>query len=68
MDTRKGSSDSSICLINNQNIIGIHKSGYPSKHINIGPFIGIILDDLEIDEKATEKRDDEKKINGENFF
>ena len=47
LDKSSGSSGSPICLINNQNIIGLHKSGSKSRPINYGTFIGIILDDLE---------------------
>ena len=45
--TKGGSSGSPICLINNQNVVGIHKSGNPYEHINQGTFIGKILDILE---------------------
>ena len=44
LDTKKGSSGSPICLIYNQNVIGIHKSGDYKNNINYGTFIGIILD------------------------
>ena len=47
LDTRGGSSGSPICLLHNQNIIGIHKSGNPYTHFNQGTFIGKILDILE---------------------
>ena len=44
LDTRCGSSGSPICLISNQGVIGIHKSGIKSNFINQGTFIGVILD------------------------
>jgi V8-like Glu-specific endopeptidase len=47
LDTRSGSSGSPICLINNRRVIGIHKAGNKTMHINIGTFLGIILDQLE---------------------
>ena len=47
LDTREGSSGSPICLINNRCVIGIHKAGDSKEHINMGTFIGIILDELE---------------------
>lgn len=47
LDTRKGSSGSPICLINNKCVIGIHTSGNSKKPFNKGTFIGIILDELE---------------------
>ena len=47
LDTRRGSSGSPICLYNNLNVIGIHKSGDKKNYINSGTFIGIILEELE---------------------
>lgn len=47
LDTKKSSSGSPICLIYNQNVIGIHKSGDYKNNVNQGTFIGIILDLLE---------------------
>lgn len=47
LDTRKGSSGSPICIIDNRNLIGIHTGGDSNKKINYGTFIGIILDNLE---------------------
>jgi len=54
LDTRAGSSGSPICLLHNQNIIGIHRGGNNSKKINIGTFIGSILDDLEKEDNKIE--------------
>ena len=62
LDTRSGSSGSPICLINNQNIIGIHKGGYNKEHINYGTFLGIILDELEIDDKTENNKSINKTI------
>ena len=56
LDTRQGSSGSPICLIHNQHVIGIHKSGDKKHKINQGTFIGIILDSLE-NETNTKKFD-----------
>ena len=47
LDTRSGSSGAPICLINNLQVIGIHKSGSISKSVNYGTFIGVIIDELE---------------------
>ena len=47
LDTRAGSSGSPICLIDNENVIGIHKGGDENKVINYGTFIGIIINDLD---------------------
>ena len=47
LDTRCGSSGSPICLISNQGVIGIHKSGIKSNFINQGTFIGVILDEFQ---------------------
>lgn len=57
LDTRAGSSGSPICLIENNCVIGIHKSGDKLDGINFGTFIGFILDDLEKEniEKKYEK-------------
>jgi len=61
LDARRGSSGSPICLINNQNIIGIHKAGAESKHINYATFMGVILDDLEKDDEGNENLNNDKK-------
>ena len=50
IDTRRGSSGSPICLIDNQSVIGIHKSGINEKKINFGTFFGHILDKLKNDD------------------
>ena len=55
LDTRAGSSGSPICLLYNQNIIGIHRGGIESKKTNIGTFIGSILDELEKEDNKIEK-------------
>ena len=47
LDTRRGASGSPICLINNLNVVGIHKSGIKKDKTNYGTFIGIILEELE---------------------
>ena len=47
LDTRSGSSGSPICLVNNIQVIGIHKAGEKRKPFNYGTFIGIIIDELE---------------------
>ena len=47
LDTTFGSSGSPICLIENNYVIAIHKSGNKSENINYGTFIGIIIDELE---------------------
>ena len=47
LDIRSGSSGSPICLITNRLVIGIHKSGNKSIHINQGTFIGTILEKLD---------------------
>ena len=44
-DTNFGSSGSPIILISNSLVVGIHKAGDEKKEINIGTFIGIILDE-----------------------
>lgn len=62
LDTRKGSSGSPICLIDNQNVIGIHKAGDENKSINYGTFIGVVLDKLE-NENIKEYKKAENKIN-----
>ena len=49
LDTRKGSSGSPICLINNRCVIGIHKAGDKNTFINQGTFLGEIIDSLEND-------------------
>ena len=46
LDTRSGSSGSPICLIENQSVIGIHKSGNKKLNLNMGTFIGIIINEL----------------------
>ena len=47
LDTRSGSSGSPICLIENQFVIGIHKSGSKILNLNMGTFIGIIINELQ---------------------
>lgn len=47
METKTGSSGSPIFLKDNICIIGIHRGGNEEKNINIGTFMGIIIDDLE---------------------
>ena len=61
LDTRNGSSGSPICLINNQKIIGIHRAGVKSEHINYATFIGVILDDLEKDDEGNKNLNNDKK-------
>ena len=46
LHTEVGSSGSPICLINNQNVIGIHKDGDIEEKINYGTFIGYIIEEL----------------------
>ena len=46
LDTSEGSSGSPICLLENQLAIGIHMGGIEIKKINVGTFIGYILDEL----------------------
>ena len=48
LETRRGSSGSPICLIDNTQVVGIHKQGKEKSSINCGTFIGVIIDDLEI--------------------
>ena len=52
LDTRPGSSGSPICLLKNGKVIGVNKahrldSPYGNLSINVGTFIGIIIDELE---------------------
>jgi len=61
LDTRSGSSGSPICLINNQNIIGIHRDEVESEHINYATFMGVILDDLEKDDEGNKSLNNDKK-------
>ena len=46
LDTNEGSSGSPICFIENPLVIGIHRGGIETKKINIGTFIGYIVDEL----------------------
>ena len=43
-NTDKGSSGSTIILLSNSTVIGIHKAGIIQENINIGTFLGIIFD------------------------
>ena len=45
-DTNVGSSGSPIILASNLNVIGIHKAGIINKAINLGFFIGDVMDDI----------------------
>ena len=56
LDTARGSSGSPICLINNIQVIGIHKHGDKNDPINYGTFIGPIIDDLEVNYKEIENK------------
>ena len=47
MDSKRGSSGSPICLINNSKVIGIHKSGIKEFKTNYGTFIGFIVEVLQ---------------------
>jgi len=52
LDTRQGSSGSPICLLKNGKVIGVNKahrlnSPYGNLSINVGTFIGVIIDELE---------------------
>ena len=49
MDTRKGSSGFPICLVDNIQVIGIHKQGKRNESVNYGTFIGSVIDELEKD-------------------
>ena len=55
LDTRQGSSGAPICLFENVQVIGMHKSGDRIKPINYGTFIGIIIDELEKEYKQIKK-------------
>ena len=51
LDTRCGSSGAPICLLTNGKVIGVHKahrihSPYGKLSINVGTFIGVIIDEL----------------------
>lgn len=52
LDTRQGSSGSPLCLLKNGKVIGVNKahrlnSPYGNLSINVGTFIGVIIDELE---------------------
>ena len=52
LDTKSGSSGSPICLLKNGKVIGVNKahlenSPYGNLSINVGTFIGVIIDELE---------------------
>jgi len=52
LDSKKGSSGSPICLLSNGKVIGVNKahikqSPYGNFSINVGTFIGVIIDELE---------------------
>jgi len=47
LDTKRGSSGSPICLIDNASIVGIHKAGINKIKTNYGTFIGIVIKELE---------------------
>ena len=52
IDTRNGSSGSPICLLKSGKVIGVNKahrlnSPYGNLSINVGTFIGVIIDELE---------------------
>lgn len=57
LDTRKGSSGSPICSIENIQVIGMHKQGKKNENINYGTFIGIIIDELEKNYKEIKIKD-----------
>ena len=54
LDTRRGSSGSPICLIDNIQVIGIHKQGKKNDSTNYGTFIGAMIDYLEKNYKEIE--------------
>ena len=62
LDTRKGSSGSPICIIDNRNLIGIHCGGDSNKNINYGTFIGIIIDNLENENIKEHKKVQNNKL------
>ncbi len=61
LDTRSGSSGAPICLLNNIQVIGIHKQGHKYKPINYGTFIGKIIDELENNYKGNNIKNNIKK-------
>ena len=46
ISTTGGSSGCPIILLNNNQVIGIHKGGYEKSKINAGTFIGVIIDEI----------------------
>ena len=68
LSTYEGSSGSPICLNNDSSdskVIGIHKQGDLGNNINIGTFIGVILDKLNSirqNRKMFDKRNNDSKL------
>ena len=59
--TEQGSSGSPIILFNLLRVIGIHKYGDLDKNINIGTFIGVILNEINSDIKIEKNKNDKRE-------
>ena len=65
LDTRKGSSGSPVCLIENNKVIGIHKNGDQNLNMNYGVFLGYILESLENENVNIEINNNNNKNNND---
>ena len=68
LDTEKGSSGSPICLIENRLVIGIHKGGNKENSINMGIFIGHVIEELNKEEGNINNIKNINNINNSNFI
>ena len=65
-DTNKGSSGSPIILTSNLNVIGIHTGGIVEEEMNLGTFIGAVMDDKNPGILGTIVNEPYKKVNYKN--
>ena len=74
LDTESGSSGSPICLKDGLFVIGIHNARKKNCNLKIGTFIGIIIDELEIngineiEDKQKENEEDKDKYGKVTYF